>query len=164
MQKPIYNTLAWIVCLAFCGLGVSCSKKETTDSTKQHSFEFNVGYVCEDLQKTKEFYLKLLDFEIAFENEFYVLMQSKEIPSQKISFLEKNHPTQNKIFQAKYSGKGSYLTVEVPSLQKIYDKAKNLNLQIAFPPKQEVWGDYHFAVVDPNGLGIDFVEFRGKQP
>jgi uncharacterized glyoxalase superfamily protein PhnB len=31
------------------------------------------------------------------------------------------------------------------------------NIPLEFDLREEVWGDRHFAIRDPNGIGIDFV-------
>ena len=39
-------------------------------------------------------------------------------------------------------------------------KAKGVNIEVEL--REEPWGDRHFAVVDPNGIGVDITTY--KQP
>lgn len=123
--------------------------------------KINPGYITENLTESKEFYQKYLNFEVKFENEFYILLENKNsVGSFEISFLQPNHPTQTKIFQNQYST-GSYLTVEVKNVDEEYDRIKKLGCKIELELKDEVWGDRHFVIKDPNGLGIDLVTYSG---
>jgi hypothetical protein len=37
---------------------------------------------------------------------------------------------------------------------------KKMNIPIAIPIRDEPWGDRHFAIVDPNDIGIDIVTYN----
>jgi len=76
-----------------------------------------------------------------------------------LSFLLPNHPTQNPFFHAPYGGKGMYLTIEVDDVNKIYEEIKSKGIKIKVEIKDEPWGDRHFAIEDPNGIGIDIVKY-----
>jgi uncharacterized glyoxalase superfamily protein PhnB len=39
----------------------------------------------------------------------------------------------------------------------MYDSIKKMNIPIAIGLRDEPWGDRHFAIIDPNGIGIDIV-------
>lgn len=67
--------------------------------------------------------------------------------------------TQAPIFQAPFQGEGVYITIEVENVDRWYEKLKSKKLPIAVELKDEPWGDRHFSVLDPNGIGIDFVRF-----
>lgn len=124
--------------------------------------KINPGFITNKLQESKEFYSKYLNFEVKFENDFYILMENKNSTGNfEISFLQPEHPSQEKIFQQKYNS-GSYLTIEVPNVEKEYDRLKKLECPIAFDLKEEVWGDKHFAIIDPNGLGLDILTYSGS--
>ncbi|WP_103072597.1 VOC family protein [Aquimarina sediminis] len=120
--------------------------------------KLNAGIITEKLNETKEFYTNVLDFTVVFENEFYLLMQTPNQQAQ-ISFLLPNHPTQKPIFQKPFSNQGVYLTIEVENVDTIYTKLKNKKVPIEIDIQNEAWGDRHFAIVDPNGIGIDIVTY-----
>ncbi len=125
----------------------------------ESTMKINPGFVTDKLAQTKEFYLKYFGFKVKFENDFYILLIHEQSDFE-ISFLETNHPSQNQVFQPKYE-KGSYLTIEVPDVDSEYKKLKSLGCEILMETKDEPWGDRHFIVLDPNGLGLDIVTYKG---
>ena len=40
---------------------------------------------------------------------------------------------------------------------------KNKKYPIEIEMRNEVWGDRHFAIMDPNGIGIDIVKYTPPQ-
>ncbi|WP_422084213.1 VOC family protein [Ulvibacterium sp.] len=120
--------------------------------------KLNAGVITEKLVETKDFYMKNLDFGVTFENEFYLLLHAPGKQAE-LSFLKPNHPTQQPIFQRPFNGKGMYLTIEVDDVDQLYKKIKGKGVPIAIELRDEPWGDRHFAIVDPNGIGIDLVTF-----
>ncbi|MDR7128134.1 catechol 2,3-dioxygenase-like lactoylglutathione lyase family enzyme [Algoriphagus sp. 4150] len=127
-----------------------------------NKMKLNAGIITEKLEETKEFYTDVLGFGVSFENEFYLLMHTPD-KSAEISFLQPNHPSQKPIFQSPFNGKGGYLTIEVENVDELYDQIKNKGVSIAIEIRDEPWGDRHFAIVDPNGIGIDIVTFTDPE-
>lgn len=123
-----------------------------------HKMKLNAGIITEKLAETKEFYINVLGFEVSFENDFYLLMHTPD-KSSEISFLNPNHPSQKPIFQSPFNGKGVYLTIEVEEVDKVYEQLKSNDVAIEIEIRNEPWGDRHFAIVDPNGIGIDIVTY-----
>ncbi len=121
--------------------------------------KLNAGIITSKLSETKEFYTKKLGFGITFENEWYLLLHT---PNQQfeISFLLPNLDSQAKVFQSPFMNKGVYLTIEVEKVDDLYSEIKNKGVPIEVEIRDEIWGDRHFAIVDPNGIGIDFIHYR----
>jgi len=61
------------------------------------------------------------------------------------------------MFRQPHSGHGLWLTIELDDVDAACDRVRAEGLDIAFGPVDEPWGDRHFAVVDPNGIPVDFV-------
>ena len=120
--------------------------------------KLNVGIITDKLQETKKFYTEILDFGVSFENEFYLLLHTPDHESE-ISFLLPDHPSQQPLFHPAFTGKGVYLTIEVENVDEMYEKMKQKSVQIAVEIRDEEWGDRHFAIMDPNGIGIDLVTY-----
>lgn len=120
------------------------------------SMKLNAGFITPKLQKTKKFYTTVLQMEVAFENEFYLLLQTAGGTDQ-ISFLLPDHESQQPLFKPAFVGKGAYLTIEVANVDEVYEKIKKMKIPVVIPIRDEPWGDRHFAIVDPNGIGIDIV-------
>lgn len=117
------------------------------------------GVVTSKMEETKAFYSELLDFGVTFENDFYLLMH---IPNQKaeISFLLPDHPSQQPLFRDAFQGKGLFLTIEVEDVDQKYKELIEKGADIKIELHDEPWGDRHFAIEDPNGVGIDIIEYH----
>lgn len=129
-----------------------------TNAQTVKKMKLNAGIITEKLQETKKFYTEVLDFGVSFENEFYLLLHTPN-QSAEISFLRPNHPSQKSIFQLAFNEKGVYLTIEVESVDEVYKQLKEKGVQMEIEIRDEPWGDRHFAIKDPNGIGIDIVSY-----
>ncbi len=118
----------------------------------------NAGILTKKLKETKSFYTKHLNFTIKFETDFYLLLNT---PNNKdsLSFLLPNHHTQQPFFHPEFKGQGMYLTIEVDDVDKFYADLKNKDIDIKVDIRDEPWGERHFAIEDPNGIGIDIVKY-----
>lgn len=125
---------------------------------KSIPMKFNAGIITDKLEETKAFYTTVLNFGVSFENEFYLLLHSPGEAAE-ISFLKPRHPSQKPLFQPPFTGEGVYLTIEVADVDKYYREIKEKDIKIAIDIRDEPWGDRHFAIKDPNGIGIDIVTY-----
>jgi catechol 2,3-dioxygenase-like lactoylglutathione lyase family enzyme len=121
--------------------------------------KLNAGIITNKLAESKTFYTKILGFGVSFENEFYLLMHTPD-KSAEISFLLPDHPSQQPLFQKPFQGQGMYLTIEVDDVDKMYEEIKKKGIPIKIAIRNEAWGDRHFAIEDPNGVGIDIVHYQ----
>lgn len=53
-----------------------------------------------------------------------------------------------------------WIAVDVPDVDAQYARIKSLGVPIESELRDEPWGDRHFVIVDPNGIGIDVVQHR----
>lgn len=121
--------------------------------------KLNAGIITSKLQETKDFYSEWLGFGVTFENDFYLLMHTPNRQAE-ISFLLPAHPSQQPLFHDAFEGNGVYLTIEVEDVDKLYRLLKNKGADIKIELRDEPWGDRHFAIKDPNGVGIDIVRYQ----
>jgi catechol 2,3-dioxygenase-like lactoylglutathione lyase family enzyme len=124
--------------------------------------KLNAGIITAKLAETKAFYTSVLGFGVTFENEFYLLLHTAD-KSSEISFLLPHHPSQQALFQQPFTGQGMYLTIEVNDVDKLYASLKKKGIEIKIELRNEPWGDRHFAIQDPNGIGIDIVTYSPQQ-
>jgi catechol 2,3-dioxygenase-like lactoylglutathione lyase family enzyme len=120
--------------------------------------KLNAGIVTGKLAESRQFYTEVLGFGITFENEFYLLMHTPGRTAE-LSFLLPGHPSQQPLFQPAFEGKGLYLTIEVENVDEWYEKLRQKGVEIHITMRTEPWGDKHFAIQDPNGVGIDIVTY-----
>lgn len=156
-MKKIILLIGILVAIAGMFITTLAQSQPTTSAT----MKMNAGIITNKLQETKIFYQHVFHFGVSFENEFYLLMHTPDGRSE-LSFLQPNHPSQQPVFQMAFSGKGVYLTIEVPNVDEEYKRIKLLGIPIEIELRNEPWGDRHFAIVDPNGVGIDVVTYSSK--
>jgi len=128
----------------------------------QTKMKLNAGILTTKLAESKAFYTNYLGFGVTFENEFYLLMHTPNQEAE-ISFLLPNHPSQQPFFHKPFLGQGMYLTIEVDDVDSLYTELKKKNVPIKIDIRDEPWGDRHFAIEDPNGIGIDIVKYSPPQ-
>ncbi len=125
---------------------------------KSNDMKLNAGIITNKLQETKQFYLQTLNFTVKFENEWFILLQTPDENNQ-LAFMQPHHPSQQKIFQSPFAGNGVFITIEVSNVDAEYKRIKEKGIPIAVKLRDEPWGDRHFAIVDPNGIGVDIVKY-----
>ncbi len=137
---------------------LTASLHSQPDNQQVKTMKLNAGIITAKLAETKAFYTNTLGFGVSFENDFYLLLHTPNHQAE-ISFLQPHHPTQKPIFQVPFEGKGVYLTIEVEDVDAIYKELRRKGAKIEIELRDEVWGDRHFSIVDPNGIGIDIVTY-----
>ena len=45
------------------------------------------------------------------------------------------------------------------NVDEVYQSLKAKGVEVAIELRDEPWGDRHFAIIDPNGIGIDIVTY-----
>ncbi|MGH9941312.1 MAG: VOC family protein [Pyrinomonadaceae bacterium] len=121
---------------------------------------FYNGIITSKLQESKEFYTKKLGFSVKFENEWFILLDRD---GRELAFMLPDLEFQNQIFRGEFGGTGLWLTIEVGDVEAEYERMQNLGVPIVVELRQEDWGETHFSVVDPNGIGVDFVKYKAPE-
>lgn len=142
----------------FIFLILCLTSTHTVGQSNLEHMKLNAGIITDKIDETREFYTEVLGFGITFENDFYLLLHTPD-RSAELGFLLPNHPSQKKIFQAPFQGKGVYLTIEVDDVDDVYREIREKGVPIEIELRDEPWGDRHFAIVDPNGIGVDIVTY-----
>ncbi len=150
-----------IILTAICIVANAYSQSDSIINTTK-KMKLNAGVITTKLIESKEFYTGLLGFGVTFENEFYILLHTPDKQTE-ISFLLPNHPSQQPFFQKPFLGQGMYLTIEVGDVDATYNDLKKKGVEIKIDIRDEPWGDRHFAIEDPNGIGIDIVKYSPPQ-
>lgn len=152
---------ALILSLLATGFLAVTTEKQSKNN-KPGNMKMNAGIITPKLSETKEFYTIVLGFTVKFENEWFVLLQTPD-GEDMISFLQPGHPSQQPVFQSGFPGKGVYLTIEVEDVDEVYAQIKKKVIPIEVELRNEAWGDRHFAIIDPNGIGVDIVKYTAPQ-
>jgi catechol 2,3-dioxygenase-like lactoylglutathione lyase family enzyme len=121
----------------------------------------HTGIITEKLTESKEFYQKWLGWEVKFELDWFLLLSSPTDPQRELAFMLPNQKQVRKsYFQKAYTGAGIWMIVESSDIHGLYKEFSEKGAPIDLPLTEEEWGDTHFTMLDPNGIGIDFVQLR----
>jgi len=118
---------------------------------------FYNGIITGKLKETKAFYTENLDFAVKFENEWFLLLERS---GRELAFMTPGLEFQAAVFRGEFKGEGVWLTIEVEDVEAAYEKIKNSGVPVVVGLKTEDWGETHFSIFDPNGIGVDFVKYR----
>lgn len=119
--------------------------------------------ICsDDLQKSKNFYIDLLEFKELIDIGWYVQLCSQHDENLQIAFVERSHDSVPPEYQA--APQGVVVTVEVEDADVVYKKAKSHGVSLVKNLKNEIWGQRHFMARDPNGLLLDVYHMVEPDP
>lgn len=119
------------------------------------------GIITNQLKESKDFYSKYLGFQVKVEMDWFLLMHLPESPDYEIAFMLPSLDFVRKsYFQKPYEGQGVWLILETSNVHETYEALKLSKAPIDLELTEEEWGDIHFTMVDPNGIGIDIVQHR----
>ncbi|MEA5449556.1 VOC family protein [Leptolyngbya sp. CCNP1308] len=118
------------------------------------------GIITEKLEASKAFYRRLFDCEVIYDSDWFVLLRSGQ---SELGFMLPNLEAQAPIFRPAFGGKGAWITIDVDDAQAEYQRIAALGVSIEVELRDEPWGDRHFVVIDPNGIGVDIVQHQLPQ-
>lgn len=115
------------------------------------------GIITENVLESRDFYTQVLGCEVIYQadGDWFVLLKLGE---SELGFMKPNLEFQAPIFRGKHTGQGSWITVDVENVETEQKRIRALGIPLALELREEPWGDRHFAILDPNGIGIDFVQ------
>jgi catechol 2,3-dioxygenase-like lactoylglutathione lyase family enzyme len=119
--------------------------------------KFWSGVVTENLSESKEFYMRLFGCLVIYDSDWFVLLQ---LGSSELGFMKPGLETQAPIFRTAFSGQGVWITVDVEDVDAEYKRITAMGVPLELELRDEPWGDRHFVVRDPNGIGVDIVQQR----
>jgi catechol 2,3-dioxygenase-like lactoylglutathione lyase family enzyme len=111
--------------------------------------------MTKDVAATAAFYQAHFRFEMLFESDWYVHLQSKEDEKVAIAVLDGEHETIPSV--ARGSAAGLILNFEVEDVDRVYDRLRGAGLPILKDICDEYFGQRHFITADPNGVLIDII-------
>ncbi len=114
--------------------------------------------ICtQNIEASKDFYLKHFPFETTFEADWYVSLKTKTEPTFELALLDANHETIPAAYRKSISG-GLIMNFEVEDVDPIYHNFKEAGLPILLELRNEAFGQRHFITTDPNDILIDVIQ------
>ena len=118
--------------------------------------------ICsDDLPKCKAFYVNLLDFQVKYDSDWYVLLCSLQDPEIEYGIIQRDHELVPEAYQ--HRPNGMYVTFVVEDVDLVYTRAVEMGIAIIQPPRNEFYGQRRFLVKDPSGCLIDICSPWGAQ-
>jgi catechol 2,3-dioxygenase-like lactoylglutathione lyase family enzyme len=114
-------------------------------------------YITRDLQASRDFYVKYLDFDVVFEASWFVFLQSAGEQKFSLAFIDETHPSTPPSYGA-FNGRGSFLTLQVANVDEIFQTLQAAGAPVTYTLTKEDWGQIRFGLTDPNGLYVDIVQ------
>ena len=108
------------------------------------------------LPETRDFYVQLLGFEVAFDSDFYVALRSPEADDGAVCELAVwavGHEMVPPPYRADPAG--IVLTFVVDDVDALHIEARRQGLLVVAPPRDQFYGRRRMLVTDPNGLLVD---------
>ena len=117
------------------------------------------GVITEKVQESKEFYVRHFNCEIVYEGEdsWFLLLK---LGDSELGFMKPGLDSQATIYRTAFKGQGVWIAVDVDDVDAEYQRIKALGTPIEVGIRDEPWGDRHFVIVDPNGIGVDIVQHK----
>jgi uncharacterized glyoxalase superfamily protein PhnB len=100
--------------------------------------------------ETRDFFVELLDFEVAMDLGWVVTVASSANPSAQITIIGNDDPA------------APGISVEVDDVDAVHAKALERGLEIAYPLRDEDWGVRRFMVREPSGTIVNVLSHRAE--
>jgi catechol 2,3-dioxygenase-like lactoylglutathione lyase family enzyme len=97
---------------------------------------------------TRDFFVKLLGFEVAMDIGWVVTVTSPANPSAQVNIIGSEDP----------SAPG--ISVEVPDVDAAHARAVELGLEVFYPLRDEEWGVRRFMLREPSGTVVNVLAHR----
>ncbi len=105
-----------------------------------------------DLVKSKDFYTKLFNLNIAYDSDWFVHLASDD-GKLELGIIDQNNEIVPEDFQ--HPPQGFYVTFVVDSADKVYETAQTENFEIVSEPADTFYGQRRLLLKDPDGALVD---------
>jgi uncharacterized glyoxalase superfamily protein PhnB len=119
--------------------------------------------VTDSLGECREFYVGQLGFQVICQATWFVYMVSAADNAHGIAFMSPDHPSQPPGPEV-FSGKGMFLTLQVEDAAMEFERINKAGVPIAYPLRDEPWGQRRFGLTDPAGMWVDVVQQIEPEP
>lgn len=113
--------------------------------------------VTTKIAQCRDFYVSKLGFELVFEASWFVYVAARSNPGIGIAFMTPEHPSQPP-GPEKFNGEGMFFTLQVDDAAAQFERLQRAQVTIAYPLRDEPWGQRRFGIYDPAGVWVDVVQ------
>lgn len=111
---------------------------------------------CENVAETAAFYTDHFGFNVAFESDWYMHLQSESDPSVNLAVMDCRHETIPEAYRKPVQG--LLINFEVDDVDAEYARLSDAGLPILLPIRSEDFGQRHFITHDPAGVMVDVIK------
>ncbi len=104
------------------------------------------------LLESKNFYVKLFDFNIDYDSDWFVHLISKD-KQLELGIIDKKNEIVPTDFQT--NPNGFYITFVIDNVDEVYEIAKKEKFKVISEPSDTFYGQRRLLLEDPNGALID---------
>ena len=113
--------------------------------------------VTDKRAECRDFYVRELGFHVVFEASWFVYLAAAGDHPLGLAFMSPDHPSTPPGPEA-FNGRGMFLTLQVADAAAELERLKGAGVAIAYPLRDEPWGQRRFAVRDPAGTWLDVIQ------
>jgi catechol 2,3-dioxygenase-like lactoylglutathione lyase family enzyme len=107
------------------------------------------NFVAEDLERSRAFYVDVLGFEAAMDEEGFTMYRSPSNPTAQLTLWRKEGP------RLDVEIKRAHASIEVEDVDAAYAECVGRGMPIVYPLTDEPWGIRRFFVEDPDGTVLN---------
>jgi uncharacterized glyoxalase superfamily protein PhnB len=113
--------------------------------------------VTDKRAECRDFYVRWFGFQVVFEASWFVYLAAAGDHPFGIAFMAPDHPSQPP-GPERFGGRGLLITIQVADAAAEFERLSRAGVSIAYPLKDEPWGQRRFALVDPAGAWVDVIQ------
>jgi catechol 2,3-dioxygenase-like lactoylglutathione lyase family enzyme len=113
-------------------------------------------FIVDDVDAARRFYVEHFGMTAVFTATWYVQLHGPQ-PSIQLAFIEPGHATVPAPFRDRRAT-GALVSIEVDDAHTAEQRVRAAGVSVVHPLTDELWGQRHFMIVDPNGLLVDVIE------
>ena len=113
--------------------------------------------VTDKRAECRDFYVRWFGFEVVFEASWFVYLAVAGDHPFGIAFMAPDHPSQPP-GPERFGGRGLLITMQVADAAAEFERLSLAGVSIAYPLKDEPWGQRRFALYDPAGAWVDVIQ------
>jgi catechol 2,3-dioxygenase-like lactoylglutathione lyase family enzyme len=123
---------------------------------------FGAGYLVDDVAATTRFYRDVIGLPVTVELDWFASVNAGA-PGYEISFVRRDHASVPEGYRAmETSGLMFGLVVEDAAAEA--KRLEAAGVELVTPVVDELYGQRHFYVADPNGALLDVIEMIAPDP
>ena len=119
-------------------------------------------FICNDLEKTKEFYLRA-GFGVRFDMPEYLQVFHGGPDGQDLCFMTREAAPKGRPYDS-FAGRGVVVSIPTPDADAKCQELGAQGIEVLSEVSDKPWGWRSFHVADPNGVILDFFHVYKEMP